>query len=85
MKSMCVLLNNCGAKMADNWGAFHSTKCSSLKFRVFHATNGTYFPVPSLARKRRDSLTFVYLLSGYSIEDAEVKINDLLGEGDNTT
>ena len=32
-----------------------------------------------------DSFTFVYLLSGCSIDDAEVKINDVLGEGDNTT
>ena len=43
-------------------GAFHSTKYSGLKFRVFHATNGTVFSgslnypipghqVPSFARK----------------------------------
>ena len=25
------------------WGAFHSTKYSGLKFRVFHATNGTVY------------------------------------------
>ena len=26
---------------AEAWGAFHSTKYSGLKFRVFYATNGT--------------------------------------------
>ena len=26
-------------------GTFHSTKYSALKFRVFHATNGTVFSV----------------------------------------
>ena len=35
--------------------------------------------------KTEDSFTFVYLLSGCSIDDAEVKINDVLGESDNTT
>ena len=64
------------------WGAFHSTKFSGLKFRVFHATNGTVF---KFGAKTDDSFTFVYLLSGCSIDDAEVKINDVLGKGDNTT
>ena len=42
--------------------------------------------VSSLARKykiQRRTLSFVYLLSGCSIDDAEVEINDVLGEGDN--
>ena len=34
---------------------------------------------------KEDSFTFVYLLSGCSIDDAEVEINDVLGEGDNIT
>ena len=34
---------------------------------------------------KEDSFTFVYLLSGCSIHDAEVEINDVLGEGDNIT
>ena len=66
-------------------GAFHSTKFSGLKFRVFHATNGTVFSGSKFGAKTEDSFTFVYLLSGCSIDDAEVKINDVLGEGDNTT
>ena len=66
-------------------GAFHSTKFSGLKFRVFHATNGTVFSGSKFGAKTEDSLTFVYLLSGCSIGDAEVKINDVLGEGHNTT
>ena len=73
-----------------NWsvktlGAFHSTKFSGLKFRVFHATNGTVFSGSKFGVKTEDSFTFVYLLSGCSIDDAKVKINDVLGEGDNTT
>ena len=32
---------------------------------------------------KEDSFTFVY--SGCSIDDAEVEINDVLGEGDNIT
>ena len=66
-------------------GAFHSTKFSGLKFWVFHATNGTVFSGSKFGAKTEDSFTFVYLLSGCSIDDAEVKINDVLGEGDNTT
>ena len=66
-------------------GAFHSTKFSGLKFRVFHATNGTVFSGSKFGAKTEDFFTFVYLLSGCSIDDAEVKINDVLGEGDNTT
>ena len=66
-------------------GAFHSTKFSGLKFRVFHATNGTVFSGSKFGAETEDSFTFVYLLSGCSIDDAEVKINDVLGEGDNTT
>ena len=66
-------------------GAFHSTKFSGLKFRVFHATNGTVFSGSKFGAKTEDSFTFVYLLSGCSIDDAEVKINYVLGEGDNTT
>ena len=68
-------------------GAFHSTKFSGLKFRVYHATNGTVFSGSKFGAKTGDSFTFVYLLSGCSIDDAEVKIhvNDVLGEGDNTT
>ena len=48
-----------------------------------------YFPVPwtnpfraKIRNQTEDSLTFVYLLSGCSIDDAEVKINHVLGEGD---
>ena len=67
------------------WGAFHSTKFSGLKFRVLHATNGTVFSGSKFGAKTEDSFTFVYLLSGCSIDDAEVKINDVLGEGDNAT
>ena len=66
-------------------GTFHSTKFSGLKFRVFHATNGTVFSGSKFGAKTEDFFTFVYLLSGCSIDDAEVKINDVLGEGDNTT
>ena len=29
--------------ISQSWGAFYSTKYSGLKFRVFHATNGTVF------------------------------------------
>ena len=32
-----------GPLMARTMGAFHSTKYSGLKFRVFHVTNGTEF------------------------------------------
>ena len=67
------------------WGAFHSTKFSGLKFWVFHATNGTVFSGSKFGATTEDSFTFVYLLSGCSIDDAEVKINDVLGERDNTT
>ena len=54
-----------------------------------------YFPVPwtqlsssfkfgeKIQNPKEDSFTFVYLLSGCSIDDAEVEINDVLGEGDN--
>ena len=66
-------------------GAFHSTKYSGLKFRVFHATNGTVISGSKFGAKTEDSFTFVYLLSGCSIDDAEVEINDVLGEGDNIT
>ena len=62
-----------------NKGAFHSTKYSGLKFRVFIAMNRTVFSV-SLDRPRlsgskfrakirsqtEDSFTFVYLLRGFS-------------------
>ena len=65
--------------------AFHWTKFSGLKFRIFHATNGTVFSGSKFGAKTEDSFTFVYLLSGCSMDDAEVKINDVLGEGDNTT
>ena len=34
---------------------------------------------------KEDSFTFVYLLSGCSIDDAGVEINDVLVEGDNLT
>ena len=78
-------------------GAFHSTKYSGLKFRVFHATNGTVIsrfarltiPRPSGSKFRakirdqtEDSFIFVLLALGL-LNDAEVKINDVLGEGDN--
>ena len=50
-----------------------------------------YFPVPwtnkfraKIRNQTEDSFTFVYLLSGCSIDDAEVKINHVLGEGDIT-
>ena len=71
--------------IVERKGAFHSTKFSGLKFGVFHATNGTIFSCSKFGAKTEDSFTFVYLLSGCSIDDAEVKINDVLGEGDNTT
>ena len=60
-----------------------------------------YFPVPwtqlvsaqwssgfkfgAKIQNPEDSFTFVYLLSGCSIDDAEGEINDVLGEGDNIT
>ena len=72
-------------RISERRGAFHSTKFSGLKFRVFHATNGTVFSGSKFGAKTEDSFTFVYSLSGCSIDDAEVKINDVLGEGDNTT
>ena len=57
----------------------------SIRLRVFHVTNGTVFSGSKFGAKTEDSFTFVYLLSGCSIDDAEVKINDVLGERDNTT
>ena len=57
-------------------GAFHSTKYSGLKFRVFHATNGTVMINQSQAigfqvsrentRSNGGLLSFVYLLWGCS-------------------
>ena len=54
-----------------------------------------YFPVPwtssgfkfgaKIRNYKEDSFTFVYLLSGCSIDDAEVEINYVLGEGGNIT
>ena len=38
-----------------------------------------------IQNQTEDYFTFVFLLSGCSIDDAEVKINDVLGEGDNIT
>ena len=73
------------ADLTEVWGAFHWTKFSGLKFRVFHVTNGTVFSGSKFGAKMEDSFTFVYLLSGCSMDDPEVKINDVLGEGDNTT
>ena len=79
------LVTLCETSEWNTQGAFHSTKFSGLKFRVFHATNGTVFSGSKFGAKTEDSFTFVYLLSGCSIDDAEVKINDVLGKGDNTT
>ena len=58
-----------------------------------------YFPVPwtnpfrvngfkfraKIRNQTEDFFTFVYLLSGCSIDDAEVEINHVLGESDNVT
>ena len=78
-------------------GAFHSTKYSVLKFRVFPAMNGTVIfrfvrltnprdRVPSFARKyeiKRRTISYLCLLALALLNDAEVKINDVLGKGDN--
>ena len=85
--------------IAESRGAFHSTKYSCLKFRVFHATNGTVFSgsldhpipghqVPSFARENTRSngwLFYFCLLALGLLDDSEVEINDVLGEGDNIT
>ena len=62
------------------WGAFHSTKFSGVPCDEWNSISGSKF-----GAKTEDSFTFVYLLSGCSIDDADVKINGVLGEGDNTT
>ena len=78
-------------------GAFHSTKYSGLKFRVFHATNGTVIfrfvrltnprPLGSKFRAKNTrsngGLFHLCLLALGLLNDSEVKINDVLGEGDN--
>ena len=81
-------------------GAFHSTKYSGLKFRVFHTTNGTVFsgsldyPIPghqvlSFARNTRSNgwLFYLCLLALGLLDDSEAEINDVfaIGEGDNIT
>ena len=79
-------------------GAFHSTKYSGLKFRVFYATNGTVFRFVGLTNPRssgskfrtkiRDAnggLFYLCLLALGLFDDSEVEINDVLGEGDNIT
>ena len=85
-------------------GAFHSTKYSSLKFRVFHARNGTVFSVlldhsygwTNLSQvirfqvlcentKSNGGLCYLGLLALGLLDDAEVEINDVLGEGDKIT
>ena len=83
--------------LSETMGAFHSTKYSGLKFRVFHATNGTLIfrfvrltnprPLGSKFRAKirdqtEDSFIFCLLALGL-LNDSEVKINDVLGEGDN--
>ena len=79
-------------------GAFHLTKYSGLKFRVFHGTNGTVFSisldkpvpghqVPRFARKyeiKRKTLLPLFTCLCL-LDDAEVEINDVLGERDNIT
>ena len=82
--------------MKEVWGAFHLTKYSGLKFQVFYATNRTVIsqfvrltnPRPSGSKfcmKIRDQTRLFYLclVALGLLNDSEVKINDVLGEGDN--
>ena len=82
IKSNSSRVNSSFSSADDCWvikGAFHSTKYSGLKFRVFHAKNGTVFSVSSdrpglsgskfrakIRNQTEDSFTFVYLLRGFS-------------------
>ena len=76
-------------------GAFHSTKNSGMKFRVFHVTNGTVFSswldqaFPGFAREYEvnkgnkwwQTLCLFYLLWSCSTTP-EVKTSGVLGEDD---
>jgi len=85
------------AERPENEGAFHETKYSGLKFRVFHVTRGTVFPSvpgyhsPSFPRKyetnekKTSSRVFFlpYLLALELHDESEVQTNDVFGEDDN--
>ena len=79
--------------------AFHSSKYSGLKFRVFYETNGTVFSGSGWTNQSqiirfqvsRDNtrsnvgLSYICLLALGLFDDSEVEINGVLGEGDNIT
>ena len=79
--------------------AFHSTKYSGLKFRVFYATNGTVFSGSGwtnqsqiirfqVSRENTRSnvgLSYICLLVLGLFDDSEVEMNGVLGGGDNIT
>ena len=70
--------------------AFHLTKYSGLKFRVFYEIF-RFIPghqVPEVSRENTKSngrLFDLCLLALGLLDDAEVELNDVLGDGDNIT
>ena len=87
------------AERPENEGAFHATRYSGLKFRVFHVTRGTVFSHPSQVithqvshentkqTKRKQTAEFLPLLPDLlSLElhdESEVETNDVLDADDN--